>query len=173
MKFSFIAVVLLFADVAVAAPPPLPEFVQSYIEHNELQYELPRGQIEPYTRSWLQEHGTPEPWAIDADFNGDDVIDWAGLLRRPDGRLDMLVVLSADDSYSHTVLTSPGTDTDEIDTGVFVEPPGEISGFPIHDEEPDPVVVSKFAGIHLVWFEKASVLYYWNDGSFSEFVTSD
>ena len=173
MRFSLLAAVLLFAIIAIAAPPPLPAFVQSYIERNELIYELPRGQIEPYMRSWLQERGTPEPWAISADFNGDSVIDWAGLLRRPDGRLDLLVVLSTGSSYSHTVLTSPGTDTAEVDAGVFLEPPREISGFPTNDEEPDPVVELKFAGIHLMWFEKASVLYYWSDGSFSEFVTSD
>ena len=159
--------------IVEAAAPPLPEFVQNYVRLADLDYKLPRGQFEPDTLSYLKRNAEPEPWAVNSDFNGDGVIDWAGLLRNAEGRLDLVVVYSFRKYYSHQVLTSPASDTDEIFAGVFGEPPGKISGFPINHKMPKPEITLRYPGIHLVWFEKASVLFYWNGSSFSDFLTSD
>ena len=157
----------------MSAPPALPEYVQSYFNVATLDYELPHGQFESYMRSLFDQQNQAEPWAIVGDFNGDKIADWAGLLRDNTNQLDLVVVYSVKKDYSHEVLSSLGADGDGIYFGVVLAPPGEIHGFPIDDDEPDPIVSLSNPGVHLFYFEKASVLYHWDEGSFREFVTSD
>ena len=173
LRFLVLVIATVATPVVEAGPSPLPEFVRDYIRLGGLDYTLPQGQLEPYTRSYLKEKGEPEPWAANEDFNGDGVLDWAGLLRDTEGRLDLVVVFSFGKLYSHEVLTSAGLDSDEIIAGVYGVPPGQISGFPIDDKFPRPQIAIHHPGIHLVWFEKASVLFYWDGSSFTDFVTSD
>ena len=156
----------------IATPPDLPEHVQAYLDVTALDYELPRGRFESYLKSYFDEQNLAEPWAIVGDFNGDTVSDWAGLLRHESGQLNLVVVYSESSKYVHMVLSSLGVDEDGIYTGVELEPPGEVHGFPI-DDEPNPVVTLSNPGIHLFYYEKSSVLYYWDEGSFSEMWTSD
>ncbi|MDH3747701.1 MAG: hypothetical protein OER97_05800 [Gammaproteobacteria bacterium] len=163
----------LLAQPALAAPPPLPAFALAYLDTANLKYELPRAHFESYMREYFKSENQPEPWAINEDFNGDDVTDWAGLLRNTNGRLDLVVIYSDECDYSHQVLTSAAVDQGEISAGVVVEPPGQVSGFPFEDGAPVPTITMINHGIHLLYFEKASVLYYWDQGSFSEMVTSD
>jgi hypothetical protein len=173
LRFSILLSAVVAARIVDAAPPPLPEFVQDYVRLSGLNYTLPHGQLEPYTLAYLKKKGEPEPWAANADFNGDGVIDWAGLLRNTEGRLDLVVVYSFRKYYSHEVLTSPDLDSDKISAGVYTVPPGQFSGFPFDDRSPRPQITTQHPGIHLVWFEKASVLFYWNGSSFSALITSD
>lgn len=163
---------VLSIRAVVAAPPALPEYVQSYLDAAALKYELPHGQFESYLKSYFDQQNQAEPWAIVGDFNGDIIVDWAGLLRNKKGRLDLVVVYSVNDEYLHQILSSMGADEDGIYFGVVLEPPGEIHGFPIGDE-PDPIVFLSKPGIHLFYYEKSSVLYYWDEGAFREFWTSD
>ncbi len=172
-KFSVLVIAILATPVVVAGPPPLPEFVRDYLRLSGLEYTLPRGRIEPYTLSYLKDNGEPEPWAATDDFNGDGVLDWAGSLRNTEGELDLVVVFSLGESYSHERLASAGPDSDEVFAGVYGVPPGQYSGFPFDDESPRPQITIRHPGIHLVWFEKASVLFYWGGSSFAELVTSD
>ena len=99
--------------------------------------------------------------------------DRAGLLRNRNGQIDLVVVYSVEDRYVHTVLTPLGADEDGIYFGVVPQPVGEVHGFPLDDDGPDPVVTLRSPGIHLIYYEKSCVLYYWDHGTFREFWTSD
>jgi hypothetical protein len=173
LKNPALLIAVLFAHPLMAAPPALPEYVQSCFDAATLDYELPLGKFETYLKSYFDQENQVEPWAIVGDFNGDKITDWAGLLRDNTGRIDLVVVYSMNGEYSHEVLSSVGADEDGIYFGVVLEPPGEIHGFPIDEKEPDPVVSLSDPGIHLFYYEKSSVLYYWQDGLFSELWTSD
>lgn len=173
LKTFSIIIAVMFCPQLLAAPPALPEHVQTYLDAAAPGYELPRGQFEPYLRSFFEEDDQTEPWAIVGDFNGDEVIDWAGMLRDEKEHLDLVVVYSVKKKLSHQILTSLGADEDGIYFGVVLEPVGEIHGFPLDDDQPDPVVKLKNPGIHLFYFEKSSVLYYWDQGTFRDFWTSD
>lgn len=166
-------VTALLCCSSMAAPPALPAFVRSYLDAGASEYELPRGQFEPYLRSYFEEQSEAEPWAAEGDFNGDAVADWAGLLRNAENELDLVVIYSVEGGYTHNRLSSLGADGDGIYFGVVLEPVGEIHGFPFDNEDPDPVVNIQNPGIHLFYYEKSSVLYFWDDGTFREFWTSD
>ena len=163
----------LFAAPVFADAPALPDFVEDYIDLANSSYELPQGSFEEGTAAWLRDSGQPEPWAVSADFNGDGVVDWAGLLRNEQKQLDLVVVYSYRKYYLHEVLSAAGTDTDQIISGVFLEPPGLVEGFSFDDNSRRPERDLEHPGIHLVWFEKASVLFYWTDSGFVDFLTSD
>lgn len=172
MKSLLMILTLLAASTVVAGPSALPEYVQSFLNAEDLDYELPRGQFEPYLQSYLDERREAELWSIVGDFNGDNVVDWAGLLRNDRGRLELVVIYSDCDELSYQVLASVGADDDRIVFGVELKTPGEVVGFPT-DDNPDLVVSLISPGIHLYYYEKSSVLYYWDCGQFSEMWTSD
>ena len=150
----------------------MPDYVQAYFDKEALEYELPQGQFEPYWKTFIDEQNIAEPWSITGDFNGDKIADWAGLLRSRNDQLCLVVVYSEKTEYSHRVLASLGTDDNGIYTGVEMVLPGEVHGFPF-DDKPIPVVTLTNPGIHLIYFEKSSVLYYWDGESFNEMWTSD
>ena len=156
----------------VAAPPLLPENIGAYLHKAAIAYQLPAGSYEPFLKSWFEDHGQPEPWAVSGDFNGDSIADWAGLLRNAEGHLDLVIVYSVDGALSHRVLRSLGIDDDEIYFGVELESPGQKRGFPL-DDGPRPIITTLHPSIHFIYYEKSSVLYYWEDDSFQEIWTSD
>jgi len=173
-KSNFVGLFLsLVSAPALADAPALPDFVEDYIGLVDASYELPQGSFEESTAVWLRDSGQPEPWAVSADFNGDGVVDWAGLLRNEQKQLDLVVVYSYRKYYLHEVLGAAGADTDQIISGVFLEPPGLVKGFPLDDSFRRPERDLKNPGIHLVLFEKASVLFYWTGSGFEDFLTSD
>ncbi len=57
--------------------------------------------------------------------------------------------------------------------GIQLKPPGVTDGIPIDASNRRPQLQLKHPGIHLIYFEKASVLYYWEPDGFKQFVTSD
>lgn len=111
--------------------------------------------------------------AITGDFNGDGTRDWSGLLRNSRGDVDLLVVYSAAGEYAHDLLTPLGKDAEVLNVDVILEPPGELVGFPVDGSNCPPRLTIENPGVHLFYFEKASVLYYWSADHFGEFVTSD
>ena len=157
----------------VADAPALPDFVTEYLNDSQLEYELPEGQFDSYLLEILEEEDKPEPWAVGADFNGDSISDWAGLLRDRYGQLELLVVSSVGKNYSHQVLTPLGSDSDNLNSYVVLQPPGRLFGFPLGGDDERPVLDLANPGVHLFYFEAASVLYYRSDASFLEFVTGD
>ncbi len=173
LKTLAVIIAVLLCCPSTAAPPTPPENVQSYLDVATSGYELPEGEFEPYLKSYFEEQAQAEPWAVEGDFNGDNISDWAGLLRNRDSRIDLLVVYSVEDEYVHSVLATLGADENGIYFGVVLEPAGEVHGFPLDDDEPDPVVTLRNPGVHLIYYEKSSVLYYWDNGKFREFWTSD
>ena len=163
----------LVSGTVLADAPALPDFVADYIDFANSSYELPQGSFDAGTAAWLQDNGQPEPWAVSADFNGDGVVDWAGLLRNEQKQLDLVVVYSYRKYYLHEVLSAAGIDTDQIISGVFLEPPGLVEGFLFNDKFRRSERDLQHPGIHLVWFEKASVLFYWTGSRFADFLTGD
>jgi hypothetical protein len=172
-KTAALIAALLAAPLSLAAAPPMPAFVADCLEAAGQDYEPPHGQFEAYMLQYFDTHDESVPWAIADDINGDGIEDWAGMLRHRDGRLDLIVVYSYDGDYRHKRLARIEMDSDSIGSGVVVEPPGPISGFPHEDGGPVPTVTLDYPGIHLLFFEKASILYYWHEDSFRELVTSD
>ena len=173
LRFSSLLIFIVAISSASAAPPALPDFVETWLYQSNLDYELPHGQFESSLRTYLEREGQAEPWAITGDFNGDGSVDWAGILRNRNERIDLVAIISTGSTYTNWVLTPLGLDGDDLITGVVVKSPGAVTGFPIEDDEPAPVVTLTNPGIHLFYFEKASVLYYWREDSFLELVTSD
>ena len=173
MNFRVLLLAFLIIQPSMAAPPDMPAFVADYLERAGLDYEVPHGQFDEYLLVVFGEQNDPEPWAIVADFNGDNILDWSGLMRDREGRLVLMVVYSDRRYFSHQILTYLGSDGDNLDTAVVLEPAGQIIGFPLDDEEESPTITTTNPAVHLLYFEKASVLYYWEDGAFREFVTSD
>ena len=172
MNVRALAMIFLVSQPLLAAAPALPDFIVEYLHQAGLKYEIPIGRFEDYWLTLLNEDNKPEPWAVSADFNGDGIEDWSGLLRDQAGKLDLVVVYSARAGFTHDVLTPLGPDGDNLDAGVVIEPAGRIDGFPVNGDD-TPKITTTHPAVHLFYFEKASVLYYWGQGSFHEFVTSD
>jgi len=171
--FTILALGLVVPSLLMAAPPPIPPFVQDYFDAAKLEYELPHGRFDAFLASVFEAENQAEPWALIADVNGDDIDDWAGLLRDSDGQLDLVCVYSVSGGYSHTILSELGLDSEGIGVGVELVLAGDVEGFPFDNEVPDPTVSLDHPGVHLMYYEKSSVLYYWKDGSFQKFWTSD
>ena len=170
---GFIALHFSIPTGAWASAPGVPDDILEYLARELPHHSLPKGAYAAVLKKWFADSGRPEPWSIQGDFDGDSVVDWAGLLADAEGRLDLVVVRSSAGTRTHAILASPGLDTDGIYVGVELEPPGEVHGFPFENGPPDPVVITSNPSIHLYYYEKSSVLYYWNGDSFSEMWTSD
>ena len=166
--FTFLALGLAVAGPLMATPPPIPPFVQAYFDTAKLEYELPHGRFDTYLASVFEAEKQAEPWAVVADVNGDDIDDWAGLLRDTDSQLDLVCVYSVSSGYSHTILSELGLDSEGIGVGVELVPAGDVEGLPFDNEVPDPTVSLDYPGVHLMYYEKSSVLYYWKDGTFKK-----
>jgi len=169
-SFLIVAAVFQIAGVELAQ---LPDFVQDYLEQADLAYEIPSGNFSSEALENIRLGNLSNPWWVLADFNGDGRDDWAGFLRNDKERLDLIAVYSFRKFYAHQVLISPGRDSDEIGFGVILEAPGQIKGFPINEDFPAPEILLEYPGIHLIWFEKASALFYWKGSSFQDFLTGD
>lgn len=113
-----------------------------------------------------------------ADFDGDGTVDHAFLLTRKDTtRRDSSYALFVHLDLSHdTVLTvEPWAAYDgHIGLGLRVEPPGPMGHLGGEEGgEPEGSVDLKQPAITLEYFEKASITWYWKDGSFHKVWTGD
>ncbi len=113
-----------------------------------------------------------------ADFTGDGTVDQAFFLTRKDtARRDSayaLVILF--DRVRDTVLTvEPWAEAEgHIGMGLTLEPPGMLGHLGGEEGgEPEGQVNLKQSAITLVYFEKASITWYWKDGSFHKVWTGD
>lgn len=113
-----------------------------------------------------------------ADFTGDGTVDHAYFLTRTDtARRDSayaLVILF--DRVRDTVLTvEPWAEAEgHIGMGLTLEPPGVLGHLGGEDGgEPEGTVDLKQPAITLVYFEKASITWYWKDGAFHKVWTGD
>ena len=163
MKMRVLLLASLTFQQLMAAPPDLPAFVADYFERAGLDYDIPQGRFEDYLLTVIEEENQPEPWAIVADFNGDKISDWSGLVRDREGHLALIVVYSDRRDFSHQLLTPLGSDGNSLATAVVLEPAGQIIGFPFGDNNERPTIKITNPAVHLLYFEKASVLYYWED----------
>lgn len=113
-----------------------------------------------------------------ADFDGDGTVDHAVLLTRKDtARRDSSYALFVQLNLSHdTVLTvEPWAEYDgHIGLGLRVEPPGPMGHLGGEEGgEPEGTVDLKQPAITLEYFEKASITWFWKDGSFHKVWTGD
>jgi hypothetical protein len=109
------------------------------------------------------------PSAVLGDFNGDGVSDLAAVGLSGDQEVD-LVLLSSTDGY---VVAREGRRNGVQGVGSSIsyyvrQEPGVIAS----SWEPDSLVLTTHA-VHNIIGEKASTLYYWLDGQWREYVTSD
>jgi len=119
--------------------------------------------------------GINDPWSISADFNGDGVTDFAGLLKNSSGKIELVVFYSELNEIRHKILMKGiKTKTNSISIAVIMKPPGKVEGFPFVGIDPKDLVVElKYPGIHQIFFESSAVLFYWEQGGFKEIWTAD
>jgi hypothetical protein len=162
--------------MSVHAGYDFPQEISDYIKKKGLNYSSPIGSFDKYLIDFYKNKGVAhEPWSVVADFNGDNIADFSGLMRSPTGKIDLVVFYSFKGGLIHKVLLKDASeDNDSIYIAVFIEPPGKVHGFPFDNLEPKDLVADlKHPGIHLIFFEKSAVLFYWKDSDFKEIWTAD
>jgi hypothetical protein len=177
-KILFIALLSLTIsnNELFASETKAPNFVDSYIEKYLTNYHFPKGELNTFIRESLAKEGeSTKPWSIIADFNGDKREDWAGLLADKDNNIDVVLIYSSNGKYKHSLLQEGvGEDNNAINVGVYIENPGIVKGFPFDDvPEKDLIANLVFPGIHIVFYETSSVLYYFSGDQIRELWTSD
>ena len=114
-------------------------------------------------------------WSITTDYNGDSRPDYAGFAVCNDSILKLIAHYTTASAPAETVLFMDTIGSAEKPQYYleFVKP-GHIQGFPFEDV-PDSETVADLTwpGIHLVFYETSSVLFYWKNGRFRELWTSD
>ena len=113
-----------------------------------------------------------------ADLDGDGTVDHAFLLSRRDtARRDSAYALVIRFGNSKDTLLSvePWAEADgHIGMGVTLEPPGMLGHLGGEEGgEPEGSVELKQPAVTLVYFEKASITWYWKDASFHKVWTGD
>ncbi len=173
---SLLLLLVFLSGNSTAQNNDRPSFVDAYIS-NELQgYHIPKGKLNKPIRTELLKKGkNTKPWSISGNFNGDNKVDWAGLLVNKKGLLDVVVIYSVKKHHTHKVIFSTNDkDTKNINIGIYPEQPGTIHGFPFDDiPEKDLIVKLQNIGIHIYFFETSSVLYYFKKNRIYELWTSD
>ena len=141
-------------------------------------WELPSPQR--WDTYWEKEYGdsTGTLGHRQADLDGDGTVDHALLLSRKD---------TADRDSAYAVVIRFGNDRDtllsvepwaeadgHIGMGLDLEPPGMLGHLGGEEGgEPEGRVELKQPAVTLVYFEKASITWYWKDGSFHKVWTGD
>jgi hypothetical protein len=114
-------------------------------------------------------------WSIITDINGDSISDFCGFLLCNDSLLKLTAIYSKEGGFKDTILRCD-TIRQELKLYKYLEVlgPGHIQGFPF-DNVPDSETVAdlNWPGIHLVFYEASSVLYYWKIGTIHELWTGD
>ncbi len=123
-------------------------------------------------RGWYVVTHRSAPSSVVGDFNGDGVQDLVteGHDRQ---RALRLCLLSTGRGFRFMVLQSTSYDTTQRDAGTAInyivfQQPGRIG-----TNYTDSTIVVRTDGFAVVYFEKASMLYYWDGAKFVEFQTSD
>lgn len=113
-----------------------------------------------------------------ADLDGDGTVDHALFLSRKD-------TTRRDSAYALVVCFGNNTDTTlaveswaeadgHIGMGLDLEPPGPLGHLGGEEGgEPEGTVDLKQPAVTLIYFEKASITWYWKDGSFHQVWTGD
>lgn len=167
---------LFLSPKSLIAGYDFPRTIITYIKDHGLGYSNPEGAFDQFLIDFYKQKGViNEPWSVTADFNGDKIDDFAGLMRSTSGKIDLVVVYSSKYGLAHKVLHKDVCeDNKSIYIAVVLEPPGKVHGFPFDNLKPEELVADlKHPGIHLIFFEKSAVLFYWKDTDFTEIWTAD
>lgn len=143
----------------------------------KLEYTIPGGKLTSSIEVYLKEKGKDlQPWKVIGDFNGDNIEDYAGVLRNNIGILQLIIVYSISNSkYSHVVKREDcGKDNQSINIGIYSEKPGIIYSFPFEElKKEDAKDTLLYTGVTIVHFEASSATYYWKNGEIKTIWTSD
>ncbi len=105
---------------------------------------------------------------VSGDFNCDKRADYALILADKQENLSIWVFFSKKNNFEKIKLDDFGDISEEINFGLSVLEPGTIK----NDWTPKPVKINCQA-IEEIYFEKASIAYYWDKGKFKTITTSD
>lgn len=146
--------------------------------HIQAVWELPAP--ERWDTYWIEQYADSTTGTLGhrtADLDGDGALDHAYLLTRRDtARRDSTYALFVQFGNARdTVLTvEPWAEMEGIGMGLTLEPPGPLGHLGGEEGgEPEGTVDLKQPAITLVYFEKASITWYWKDGSFQKVWTGD
>lgn len=125
--------------------------------------------IENYNDDW--EHYYEEvdhfPYCIAADFNGDEVSDFALLLYKDEKDVNLVVFhANGGNAWDHIIVKNFGSRTRKHIIGLFVEERGRIDGM-------EKSIDIKNSSISVVWFEKSGSLFYFEEGEYKIFSDFD
>lgn len=158
-------------DSAIAEQTQLPA-------HMQAEWEIPAPERwDPY---WVEQYPDDSTGTLGhrtADLDGDGTIDHAYFLSRRDtSRRDSTYALFIHFGDGRdTVLTMESwAEMDGIGMGLTLEPPGPLGHLGGEEGgEPEGTVQLAQPAVTLVYFEKASITWYWRDGSFHQVWTGD
>lgn len=105
---------------------------------------------------------------VSGDFNCDKQTDYALILADEQEQLSIWVFFSKKNSFEKIKLDDFGGSSEQIYFGLSILEPGTYK----NDWTPKPVKINCQA-IEEIYFEKASVAYYWDKGKFKSIITSD
>lgn len=124
---------------------------------------------------YLKKSGITPKSHINIDINGDSLIDYFSFAMNVDSIFKLIAIFSKNNEYVDTTLMdSLRGDINELYMFLEVLGPGLIQGFPFEDlplEETQAQL--EYPGVHIVFYETSSDLFYWKNGSFKELWTSD
>lgn len=190
LAFPCTAAVLLCACGTPAPPDEAPPVQDTLVQaggnaqdallpaHLAAVWEMPSPQR--WDEYWEKQYGdsTGTLGHRHADLDGDGIMDHAFLLSRKDtANRDSTYALVVRFGNDRDTLLSvePWAEADgHIGMGLDLEPPGKLGHLGGEEGgEPEGSVELKQPAVTLVYFEKASITWYWKDGSFHKVWTGD
>lgn len=149
----------------------LPPAVQSQLEKDYPGFqEWPLAHYHVDVRTGFDFTSHQLPSAVVADFNGDGVPDVV-LAGHTASRSLIVCLLSRVGRYETVAIAdtpyTPRPDAEGAIEALMYQKAGLVG------DASRPIARIRYAGFHVVWWEKAGELYFWKDGSFHKVMSSD
>ena len=166
--------ILVCACLGFGKPPYLPAFVKTYFHKNKISFSEPAGKLDPETITAYRLDTLANPGTLTADFNGDRILDFAGILKNPNGNLDIIVVFSSGKKYRHFKLKGIGKDAARINVVLNLQKPDTVFSFPYDGlKKNEEKILLKNPAIEIVFPEVSESVFYWDKNKFKEIQTED
>ncbi len=146
----------------------IPQKLAAFLKKEMAEWKIPAPKN--WGKYWFNEFKTSNNLVnfVSGDFNCDKQTDYALILADKQENLSIWVFFSKKNSFEKIKLDDFGDISEEIGFGLSVLEPGTIK----NDWTPKPVKINCQA-IEEIYFEKASIAYYWDKGKFKTITTSD
>ena len=175
MKLIFIFQFFIFFNVAVAQTT---NEVKSYISKYLPTHKIYSGKLKIF---YEDSYSDETPWSVNLDFNGDGKNDWIGFLERDLGKnrrqnlisdLDLFCICSSTSGFQHLILEKSVSYVDDENTtnsAIFAVKSD------LYKSQVDGQGDVNIQNNSVEWtdFEKASIVYYWENDQVKKFWTSD